>query len=170
MNTNTPFERAMKLAIVSGLRAAMGPALVAASQNRPEKAALVAAAMGEMILDKLPILPSRARLPLLLPRVFAGWWSAKQSLEHDGVDDPTAAATAAAVSAGVATLAPMVRGALKKVLGIPDPVLGALEDYLALRLGGEAVGLSLDDLKGIAMESAGQLQEQIAPTLQSIRS
>src|SRR4051794_2856582 len=75
MGQNSPMERAMRLAAVAGLKAALGPALVSAAQNRPERKALAMAAMGEMVIDKLPFVPSRSRLPLLLPRAFSGWWT-----------------------------------------------------------------------------------------------
>ena len=98
-SAGNPFEKAMKLAVVTGLRAALGPALLAASQNRPERGTLAMAAMGEMVVDKLPLVPSRARLPLLLPRAAAGYWVAQQSLRQDGVDEPWAAPMGAAVAA-----------------------------------------------------------------------
>jgi hypothetical protein len=73
-------ERALTLAAVTGLKVAMGPALLATAQRRSEAPVLVAAALGEMVLDKLGILPSRSRLPLLLPRAAAGAWVARESL------------------------------------------------------------------------------------------
>ncbi len=128
---NSPVERALLLGVVSGLKASLGPALISAARDRPERKMLAMAAMGEMVLDKLPFLPSRSRLPLLLPRAFAGYWSAKQSLEKDGVQEGSTAYTAAAVSAGVAMFAPMIRATVRKVLGVPDAFVGAAEDYLA---------------------------------------
>ena len=77
---------------------------------------------------------------------------AKQSMEADGVDDPLAAPMGAAVAAGVATIAPMVRVASRRVLGIPDPIMGLVEDYFALKLGSDAVGLSLEELTQEAKE------------------
>lgn len=169
MRDESAFQRAMKLAIASGLKATIGPALVAASQDRPERDVLAMAALGEMVLDKVPLLPSRRSLPLLLPRALAGYWAARTSLERDGVDDQAPAWIAAAVAAGVATFAPMVRGALNKVTGIPDPLIGLAEDYLALRLGGEAVGLSMDRIGEIGRETCDQIAENVRPIADGLR-
>lgn len=146
-------ERAVTLAAVTGLKLAMGPALFASARRRPEAPVLVAAALGEMVLDKLGILPSRSRLPLLLPRAVAGAWIARESLKADGVDAPGAAALGAAVAAGAATIAPLVRTAGSRLFGVPDALLGVAEDYLALRLGSEAAGLEMERLPQIAWEA-----------------
>ena len=60
IENNAAFERAVKLAVVTGLRAALGPALLAAAHNRPERNQLAMAALGEMVFDKLPYVPSRS--------------------------------------------------------------------------------------------------------------
>lgn len=162
-------ERAMILSAVTGLRAAMGPALLAASRGRRERQALALAAMGELVVDKLPLVPSRASLPLMLPRALAAAWVTKQVLEEEGEPaDPWTIALGAAVAAGVATLAPRVRGLLGHLTNLPDPILGLGEDYLAVRYGGEAVGLSLDDLKHTAMESIDEARHEYLPALQSV--
>ncbi len=57
------FERAMQLAVVSGLRSAMGVALVQSAYDRPNKKSWALAAIGEMVVDKVPFIPSRASLP-----------------------------------------------------------------------------------------------------------
>jgi len=74
----------------------------------------------------------------------------------------------AAVAAGVAVMAPRIRGLLHTVLRLPQPVLGLAEDYLALRLGGEALGLSTDDLKQIAGQTVEEVKDLARPALQSI--
>ena len=163
------FERAMKLAVVTGLKCMMGPALVSVAHNRPERRGLVAAALGEMVFDKLPFVPNRSSLPLLLPRAIAGYWVTKQVMEREGIDDPMAAPIGAAVAAGTATFAPMLRNLLSHVLGIPNPVLGLAEDYLALKLGGEAVGLSLQDLQQEASDSLGDVKDRMMPAVSEVR-
>src|SRR3954452_1336313 len=117
------FERAMKLAVVSGLRTMLGPAMVAAASNRPERQGLAMAAMGEMVIDKMPLMPSRASLPLMIPRALAGAWVAKTMMEEAGEENPWAVPMGAAVAAGVATLAPRVRYLLGRTLGVPDFLL-----------------------------------------------
>ena len=169
MGRKSPMERAMRLAAVTGLKATFGPALIAASQNRPERRSLAMAALGEMLIDKLPYMPSRTRLPLLLPRAFAGYWTAKKSLEADGVDDPASAAMGAAVAAGVAIVAPLVRRTLGVLLGVPDAFLGAAEDYLALKIGSEAAGLSMDEVKAIGIDAFEGVKENVTPMVEDVR-
>jgi len=153
---------------LSGLKTTLGPAFLTTSQRRPDAATWVAAAMAEMVLDKVGILPSRSWLPALIPRAIAGAWVANESLRQDGIEDPWAMPMGAAVAAGVATIAPMVRVSTGKVLGIPDPVMGALEDYFALKLGTEAVGMSMDQVREVVMESVDEMKERVLPAVQSI--
>ena len=166
----------MRLAAVSGLRASFGPALLAAAYNHEQRRNWALAAVGEMAFDKVPGVPSRASLPAMLPRAAAGYYVAKQVMEREGVDDPWVAPLGAAVAAGVGALAPRVRGLLSLVLGIPSPVVGLAEDYLALKIGSEAVGLTMDDLKRIGEESFEDMQglvekatEAVKPQLQQIQ-
>lgn len=165
-NQNDTFERAMKLAVVCGLRAALGPALVASAQNHPDRRLLAMAAVGESLVDKLPLVPSRSSLPLLIPRAIAGGWVVKKMLEREGRRDDWAVPMGAAVAAGVATLAPMLRRAVRKTLGVPDFVVGLGEDYFAARLGSEAVGMTLEDVRHVAQEALGDVQAQVQPTLE----
>jgi alpha-beta hydrolase superfamily lysophospholipase len=165
----SPRQKALTLAAVSGLKTTLGPALVMAGQRRTGWKMAAMAAMGEMVLDKLPFMPSRRSLPLLLPRAVAGYWAAKASLEADGVEDPQACAMGAAVAAGVATFAPMVRGTASTILGMPNALMGAMEDYLALKVGGEAAGLSMDQIKQIAQEAVYGFQEEVGPLIGDVR-
>jgi hypothetical protein len=165
---NASFEKAMKLAVLSGLKATLGPALFMTAQRRPNREAWVAAAIGELVLDKMGILPSRSRLPVLIPRAISGAWVARESMRADGIDDPWAAPMGAAVAAGVATFAPMLRKSGSRLLGIPDPILGLAEDYLALRLGTDAVGMSMSEVTDAARQSVEDLKERVMPALQSV--
>lgn len=167
--TMDSFTRAMALAAITGSRCALGPALLATSRNRPNAPAWMAAAAAEMVLDKAGILPSRFRPLLLIPRALAGAWVARESLREDGADeDATAAVIGAVVAAGVASLAPVVRQALHQGTGIHDALLGLAEDFIALRLGSQATGMSpqqiQDAAKHAALEVVSQVREQIQPT------
>jgi hypothetical protein len=161
----SPIEKAMALAAVSGLKVALGPAFLGASQRRPWASACVLAAVGEILLDKLGVLPSRSRLPLLIPRALAGAWVAHESLREDGQPSPGAAVLGAAVAAGAATVAPLARRALGQGLGIPDALVAVAEDGLALGLASRATELELADLPRLIRESAqdvmGPLQNQV---------
>jgi len=164
----TPFVRAMTLAALSGSKIALGPAFLATSRRRPSAGAWVAAALGEMFLDKIGVFPARFRPALLIPHTLAGAWVARESLKEDGIDDPTSVMTAAVVAAGVASVAPMVRIALSKGLGMPDALLGAAEDYLFLRLGTEATGMTMNQLPDVAKEAVGEVGERMMPAVQSL--
>jgi hypothetical protein len=164
-----PFEKAMKLAIVSGMRCALGPALLLAARARPERKNLVLLALGELVADKLPIMPSRSALPLLAPRALAGAWVTKQVLEEETGEpaDPWTVALGAAVAVGVGTIAPLIRKTVHGLLDVPDALTGVAEDYLALKLGGEAVGLSFEEMKELASESVGAATHPLADAAHS---
>src|SRR4051812_17827411 len=162
------FEKAMKLAVVTGLRSMLGPALVTRSMNRPEQQNLALAALGEMIADKLPLVPSRDTLVPLVLRGLAGAWVAKTLQEEEGTDDPWTIPLGAAVAMGVAVAAPKIRKTLTMTTGVSDTFLGLLEDYLALRLGTDTVGISMDELSQIARDSVEDLRERVMPVVQSV--
>jgi hypothetical protein len=69
---------------------------------------------------------------------------------------------------GVAVSAPKIRKTLRVTTGVSDTFLGLLEDYLALRLGSDAVGISMDELTQLARESVEDLTERVTPVLQSV--
>jgi hypothetical protein len=79
-------------------------------------------------------------------------------MQEEGVDDPWAVPMGAAVAAGVAALAPRIRGLLATVLGVPGPLVGLVEDYVALKIGGDALGLSMEDFKRIGEESVEEVK------------
>lgn len=162
------FEKAMKLAVVTGLRSMLGPALVARSTLRPGRKNLALAALGEMVVDKLPLIPSRDTLLPLIVRGMAGAWVAKTLQDDEGSENPWTVPLGAAVAMGVAVAAPKIRKTLEATTGVSDVVLGLVEDYLALRLGSEAVGLSMEDLSQVASESVEDLRERIKPVVQSV--
>lgn len=159
------FERAMRLAVVSGIRSTLGVALIEAAYNRPNRKNWAMAALGEIVVDKLPFVPSRASLAGMLPRAVAGGYVAKQVMDREGVDDPWVAPMGAAVAAGVAVLAPKIRGTLS-LIGLPGVLLGLAEDYLALKVGGEALGMTMDDLKAIGAETIDDLKNHFAALTQ----
>lgn len=165
---NAAFEKAMKLAVLSGLKATLGPAFLKTAHRRPDANRWVTAALGEMAFDKLGFVPSRRRLPLLIPHALSGAWVAMESMKRDGVEDPWAGPMGAAVAAGVATIAPLIRGAASTTLGVPDAVLGVAEDYLALRLGTETLGLSMNDVSDAAKRSVDEIKEQVMPVLPNL--
>ncbi len=167
-SNKSPFEKAMTLAALSGLKVALGPAMLRTAHNRPSKGMWVTAALAEMALDKLGVFPSRFRLPLLIPHMAAGAWVAHESLKEDNADDHTTVLMGAVVAAGVACVAPMIRITASKVLGVPDALLGVGEDYLALKFGSEAMGLQLEQLPEIAREAIEDVGEKMMPALEQV--
>lgn len=167
-NSMQPYERAMALAALSGLKIALGPAFHTTARGLPNRQNWVLGAVAEMVLDKVGVFPSRSRLPLLIPHTLAGAWVARESLKEDGVEDPRGALMGAAVAAGVATLAPMIRIATRKILGIPDPLLAVGEDYLALQLGCRAMDMPLDQVREAARESIQSAGDRIMPALETV--
>jgi hypothetical protein len=158
----------MVLAALSGLKIALGPAFLATSRRWPSRQNWVAAAMGEMVLDKLGVFPPRYRLPLLIPHSLAGAWVAHESMREDGEDDPWAAVAGGMVAAGVAVAAPIARMAINKVIGVPDALLGLGEDYLALSYGAQALDVPLDELTGAARQMWDEARERARPALESM--
>jgi hypothetical protein len=166
-DTKTPLERALTLAAVSGLRAAMGPALLDSSRRvGAGRSGWVLGALGEMAFDKLGLFRRRYRPMLMIPHAVAGAYTARESLKRDGVEDPSGAIMGAVVAAGVAGVAPIARLALNRGLGVNDAVLSMAEDYLVLKFGGEAVGLSMEQLGDVATGALSDLKDQIAPDLE----
>jgi len=168
MNSNQPFTRAMMLAALSGLKIALGPAFLTTARRRPESRNWVLAALGEMVLDKAGVFPSRFRPQLLIPHTLAGAWVARESMREDGIDDPWAAPMGAVIAAGVASVAPMVRITANKVLGVHDVFLGLAEDYLALQLGTQAMDMSMQQVTEAARETVGEVGERVMPVLESV--
>jgi len=165
--TKTPFGRAMTLAAVSGLRAALGPAFLEKSRHNAKAGNWVLGALGEMALCKVGVLPRGYRPVMLIPHTLAGAWVARESMRNDGVgDDPSVPIAGAIVAAGVASVAPIARIALTRGLGVSGTLLGLAEDYLALKLGGEATGMSFGQIGEAARDAIEDLRDQIAPDLE----
>ncbi|MEW4569832.1 hypothetical protein AB1L88_18360 [Tautonia sp. JC769] len=154
-------HRALILGGVSGLRAALGPALVSASRRSGNRELLALAAIGEMVVDKMPLVPSRSRLPLLIPRALAGYWVARQVAEQDRDSNPNLPLLGATAAVGAALLAPTIRSALAAAFRLPDPVLGALEDALAVSLGSRAANLSPEELQDLMVDSIASLRQSL---------
>lgn len=166
-NRKTPFERAMTLAALSGFKIALGPAFLAASRRSPNTGTWAMAALGEMVLDKIGIFPPRFRPSLLIPHAVSGAWVARESMKQEGVDDPMAPLAGAVVAAGVSCVAPLLRMTLNKGLGLSDAMLGVGEDYVALKLGTEATGVSLTQVGEITREAIGDLRGQVMSSMPS---
>jgi hypothetical protein len=88
--------------------------------------ALTAAAAGEALGDKTPLVPSRTGPPALAARVVSGAVSGHTLADSPGMAAGAAGAVAAAIGAQRA------RTGLVELTGLPNPVLGLIEDGVAL--------------------------------------
>lgn len=165
----TPIQKAMALAAVTGSRSALGPALLAASRRSPYAGVWALASLGEMLMDKLGVLPPRYKPALMIPRALAGAYVARESLRGDGVEDPTGVAAGAVIAAGVSSVAPMLRIALNSGLRLPDSLVGLAEDALALSVGAKAVGLTVGEVKDHVQESVGGAVQHLTDTMPQFR-
>jgi len=159
-------EKALILAALCGSKIALGPAFLGRARGWPSAKNWMLGAIGEIALDKLGVFPPRWRPMLLLPHTASGAWTAHESLKADGVDDPATVALAAGVAAAVAVVAPAIRIALSKGIGLPDILLALVEDYIALNAGSKAMGLSLGEIGQEARASLGEVGERVMPMIQ----
>jgi uncharacterized membrane protein len=96
--------------------------------------AIITSAAGELVVDKLPGVPPRIQPPQLAGRVGVGAFAG-----HRVAGLPGAAAGAAAGLAS-AFVTYHARRLLSERLPVPDPVVGAAEDVLALGCAALATG------------------------------
>jgi uncharacterized membrane protein len=148
--------RAVVLGVVTGMRTQVPLALLAADAKRGHFAAdsappallrssaalplLTIAAAGEMVVDKLPIAPSRLAPGPLFGRFLFGGLAGALVARRAGQRILTGAVLGAG-GAGIGAFAGYhVRVWLGETTGLPDPIWGTLEDILALALGLSALG------------------------------
>lgn len=139
--------RSLALGAVSGARSASGLAAVALTSSAQDRGALaprlggragtaVAAllAAGELVVDKLPVTPSRLAAPALVPRLALGASAAAAVAQRDGHAPMLPALAGAAGAVAAAVLGARWRAYAKERFGTDLP--GALlEDGAAALLG-----------------------------------
>ena len=122
-------REAALLGVATGLRTFSGVGALALHGRlggRRTRAAIVVAAAGELAFDKLPGVPSRTDPPGLAGRMTSG------AVSGHRVDGPRGAVAGAAVALGSALAGHRARARLTQRLPVPDAVIGAAEDALAL--------------------------------------
>ncbi len=138
------YARAWQLGIVAGLRSVMPLALLVwtkepAENDGPGSPALKyvtgLAALGEVIADKLPVIPNRLRPGSLTGRLALG--ALAGALFSRRYQQPALpGAINGALGAGLGALAGFTaRFILSDLTGLPDTLWAGLEDAIALRLG-----------------------------------
>jgi uncharacterized membrane protein len=156
--------RSVALGAVAGMRSTMPLALLAAAAQAPETpvaralagmgvprgfrspTALVAlgvAAVGELVVDKLPFVPARVSFAPLAWRLVVGAIAGAVASSASGGLAVRGARRGAATAALAAYLGYFARTRLSRRTPVPDPVWGLVEDALALGLGTLALMPSL---------------------------
>jgi uncharacterized membrane protein len=129
------------LGAASGLRGQLGVATVAVKSDpslpqlfrRPwTRRLLVAAAAGELVVDKLPATPSRLEPPGIASRLLLGALAAGLFAQTRDASWLPAAAIGASSAVVAAKVGHDVRAQLAR--HVPDPAVAVAEDVLALSL------------------------------------
>ena len=131
MSLDRELQRAALLGVAGGLRTFMPPAALVVRQGRPggrAGTALLVAAAGELIGDKLPQMASRTSLPGLAGRVTSSGVCGYALAGPRGGGVAGASAMAAAFAGFHA------RRWLGRRTGWPDPACAVLEDGVAIGL------------------------------------
>ena len=140
--------KTLGLAATAGLRSMAAPAFLARAVQHgdlrapelpalgsPKISALLAIlAVGEMVADKTPLVPSRTSAPALLGRLLSGALTGATLFVAEG-RQRNSGAILGALSALAAAYAGERLRATGVQKGIPDPILGTLEDRIVLALG-----------------------------------
>jgi uncharacterized membrane protein len=121
--------RAGLVGVACGMRTFMGPAALAARGRFGRglaRAALVAAAVGEAVGDKTPLVPPRTSPPPLAGRIVSG------ALTGAAVAGVAGAAVGALGAAGGAFGGQRARSGLGRLTGLPDALFAVVEDGAAV--------------------------------------
>jgi uncharacterized membrane protein len=117
------------IGVACGMRSAMGPAVLAGRGRLGGtniRRLLLAAATGEVVADKTPVIPPRTSAPSLGARILSGAVCGRVLAGTSGMVPGALGALAGTFGAYRA------RAALGEAIGAPDPVIGVAEDALAL--------------------------------------
>jgi uncharacterized membrane protein len=140
--------KTLGLAAIAGLRSMVAPALLAGAVQRGDLDApnlpalsyedvsklLSFLSFGEMVADKTHLVPARTSAPALLGRILSGAVAGSILFADEGRRG-NSGAMLGALSAFAAAHAGERLRAMGAQRGIPDPILGILEDRFVLTLG-----------------------------------
>jgi uncharacterized membrane protein len=140
--------KTLGLAGIAGLRSMAAPALLARAVQRGDLDApnlpalgckdvsklLSFLSFGEMVADKTHLVPARTSAPALFGRLLSGAFAGSILFADEGRRS-NSGAILGALSAFAAVHAGERLRAMGVRRGIPDPILGVLEDRLAITLG-----------------------------------
>lgn len=145
--TNT-WVRTLTLGTVAGLRSAMAPALLSRAAARGDlegiedtafaratskkvSRVLVVLAIGEVLVDKTPLVPARTSGPPLFGRAGSGAMVGAALYASEKRVVAVGAALGAAAAIAGAYAGEGFRQRMGERLGVPDPALALLEDAMA---------------------------------------
>ena len=115
--------------LLNGTPPAQLPALL---RHRAVRPVAVAAALGELVVDKLPSTPARTQARGLVPRIGLGGLSAGLLARNAGAPTAVSVAVGAGAATGAAFAGMAVRGALAERL--PPLAAALVEDLVAVML------------------------------------
>jgi uncharacterized membrane protein len=144
--------RVLGMGAITGLRSTAGPAALsrAISDGRIEgledtpfsalsspgvSTALQLFEIGEILVDKLPVTPSRTAPPPLLGRMASGGLVGAALFASENRRAAVGGALGAAAALAGAFAGEQLRSQVAEKLGVPDPVFALLEDGLVLLAG-----------------------------------
>ena len=133
--SNGVYGRVFALGVVSGLRSATPIALVRMGARNASSIAFTAAALGELIADKLPFTPSRTSLPALGARLASGAYAAGAVAKEDEANVAIAIALGVAGALAGTYGGYNVRKWLTTKVHIPDLIVALVEDTVAIGVG-----------------------------------
>ena len=148
--------RAGLFGAVTGLRSLMGTALISrhlsASHDKDlantafsplsqsnTSTLLTVLAAGEIVADKLPIIPSRTDPGPLVVRALMGGFVGAVACSERRENIAAGALVGAAAAVGATFAAYHIRRWLTRDFGLPDAIVATAEDSLALAIGRQAV-------------------------------
>ena len=134
MDNGRIYARAFGIGVVAGMRSMTAPAIASAGLRNGRSAGLAALALGEMVVDKLPFVPSRTMIPSLIIRAGSGAFAASTLAKDHGDRRVAAAIGAAGAIAGSFAFETLRKRAVSGT-GIPDPIIALVEDALAFGAG-----------------------------------
>ncbi|GAC1415692.1 MAG: DUF4126 family protein [Candidatus Velthaea sp.] len=130
-----PYLRALGLGAVSGMRSMTGPAAVRLHATDLSRVVVPLLALGELVVDKLPVTPSRTLPPSLIVRALAGGFAGGSIAVVWQGDRRLGALCGIAGAVAASYLFEQIREAAGRRTGLPDPVVALAEDALALGAG-----------------------------------
>ncbi len=148
---------AVALGAVTGLRTTAGPATLAlrGRWGRNGRVAGLMAAAGELAFDKHPAAPPRSELPSLAGRMVSGAATGRLIAGSPG------AGTGAACALATAYGSQRLRALVGERTGLPDALLGAVEDAVVIGVAATATRAGADTALEPAVQSdSGEPGEQ----------